>query len=496
MGDNGSNTQSVISGKNVKEEKEGMGSEDDDLADEESGKNHDPKTGKRIKPHPFDPEDDHLNEDRLNEGQFNRLVVDALEMSEKEFAKKHPTMAHRYEDIVAAFSEEDLKNKLTAPEQQELDLSESTNYRELVRIDVEKLQNITKNANDYEEEINKRIVALKSKMRNAPDPIQRKRIQSEIREYEKYRKQYDIARASSAKNAKDASRIEADRVLNKKDDPYTTAADKVTIGTALAGLLGEESVIDEKDFSDKEIRMAYGILNDPRYKGGNQTGAIKAIEGIKAGLSEHPGVKKAIYKTQNEPDNLEENIKVGQKGFYVNIDPRTGEETPLSWPQYQSTWYDENKDEPESRNISTNKLSLKYQVYLDQLGEKIDETKAGGFDFAGDYKTGSAGQWKNTGKTKGRPAKVGDLVGAESKHAHDEMSVSQMSDEDLADYLNVDVKDVKADREHAEEVANDKSQDHAPDNMLEDILRLSGRTEYKGKSTGKGAGTEYKGYGR
>jgi hypothetical protein len=496
MGDNGSNTQSVISGKNVKEEKEGMGSEDDDLADEESGKNHDPKTGKRIKPHPFDPEDDHLNEDRLNEGQFNRLVVDALEMNERDFAKKHPGMAHRYEDIVAAFSEEDLKDKLTAPEQQELDLSESTNYRELVRIDVEKLQNTTKNANDYEEEINKRIVALKSKMRNTPDPIQRKRIQSEIREYEKYRKQYDIARASSAKNAKDASRIEADRVLNKKDDPYTTAADKVTIGTALAGLLGEESVIDEKDFSDKEIRMAYGILNDPRYKGGNQTGAIKAIEGIKAGLSEHPGVKKAIYKTQNEPDNLEENIKVGQKGFYVNIDPRTGEETPLSWPQYQSTWYDENKDEPESRNISTNKLSLKYQVYLDQLGEKIDETKAGGFDFAGDYKTGSAGQWKNTGKTKGRPAKVGDLVGAESKHAHDEMSVSQMSDEDLADYLNVDVKDVKADREHAEEVANDKSQDHAPDNMLEDILRLSGRTEYKGKSTGKGAGTEYKGYGR
>jgi hypothetical protein len=494
MGDNGSNTQSVISGKNVKEEKEGMGSEDDDLADEESGKNHDPKTGKRIKPHPFDPEDDHLNEDRLNEGQFNRLVVDALEMNERDFAKKHPGMAHRYEDIVAAFSEEDLKDKLTAPEQQELDLSESTNYRELVRIDVEKLQNTTKNANDYEEEINKRIVALKSKMRNTPDPIQRKRIQSEIREYEKYRKQYDIARASSAKNAKDASRIEADRVLNKKDDPYTTAADKVTIGTALAGLLGEESVIDEKDFSDKEIRMAYGILNDPRYKGGNQTGAIKAIEGIKAGLSEHPGVKKAIYKTQNEPDNLDENIEIGEKGFYVNVE--NGQERPLTWPQFQSTWYDEFRDDPESRNISTNKLSLKYQVYLDQLGEKIDETKAGGFDFAGDYKTGSAGQWKNTGKTKGRPAKVGDLVGAESKHAHDEMSVSQMSDEDLADYLNVDVKDVKADREHAEEVANDKSQDHAPDNMLEDILRLSGRTEYKGKSTGKGAGTEYKGYGR
>ena len=44
----------------------------------------------------------------------------------------------------------------------------------------------------------------------------------------------------------------------------------------------------------------------------------------------------------------------------------------------------------------------------------------------------------------------------------------------------------------SEEVANDKSADHAPDNMLEDILRLSGYDQYKGKSTGKGAGTEYK----
>ena len=167
MGDNGSNTQSVISGKNVKEEKGDMGSEDDDLADEESGKNHDPKSGKRTKPHPFDPEDDHL----------------------------------------------------------------------------------------------------------------------------------------------------------------------------------QEELIDDEDFSaksiDKEIKMAYGILNDPRFKGGNMAGAIKAIEGIMPGLSEHPGVKKAIYMTQNEPDNLEESIRVGKKGFYVNIDPRTGEESPMTFSQFQSTWFDE-----------------------------------------------------------------------------------------------------------------------------------------------------------
>jgi len=40
-------------------------------------------------------------------------------------------------------------------------------------------------------------------------------------------------------------------------------------------------------------------------------------------------------------------------------------------------------------------------------------------------------------------------------------TISQMSDEDLADYLGVDVEEVKADREAAEEAANEKSMDHA-----------------------------------
>ena len=58
--------------------------------------------------------------------------------------------------------------------------------------------------------------------------------------------------------------------------------------------------------------------------------------------------------------------------------------------------------------------------------EELDETKSGGMEFAGNYKTGSAGQWKNTGKTKGRPAKVGDLVGA--SESFDPMSEPKDSD--------------------------------------------------------------------
>ena len=120
--------------------------------------------------------------------------------------------------------------------------------------------------------------------------------------YEKYKNKYDVGRARSAANAKDASRIEADRRL-RKDDPGMASNDKVSITTALMGLipsLAEESVIDEKDFSDKEIKMAYGILNDPRYKQGNYSGAVSAIEKIAKGLSDDPAISKAIQLTNED----------------------------------------------------------------------------------------------------------------------------------------------------------------------------------------------------
>ena len=52
-------------------------------------------------------------------------------------------------------------------------------------------------------------------------------------------------------------------------------------------------------FSKKEIKMAIGVASDPRYKQGNYTGAVNAIEKIKKGLSKHPQVA-AVLKRQNE----------------------------------------------------------------------------------------------------------------------------------------------------------------------------------------------------
>ena len=48
------------------------------------------------------------------------------------------------------------------------------------------------------------------------------------------------------------------------------------------------------------IKKAYGILNDPRYKQGNYSGAAKAIDKLSPGLSNHPDVKNAMKRANEE----------------------------------------------------------------------------------------------------------------------------------------------------------------------------------------------------
>ena len=59
---------------------------------------------------------------------------------------------------------------------------------------------------------------------------------------------------------------------------------------------------EDKGFSSQQIKMAYGILNDPRYKQGNYSGAVKAIEKIAKGLSNHPDVANALKRANEELD--------------------------------------------------------------------------------------------------------------------------------------------------------------------------------------------------
>jgi len=54
------------------------------------------------------------------------------------------------------------------------------------------------------------------------------------------------------------------------------------------------------EYTTQQIKMAYGVANDKRYKGGNYSGAVKAIEKIAKGLSNHPDVQKVLKRTNEE----------------------------------------------------------------------------------------------------------------------------------------------------------------------------------------------------
>ena len=73
-----------------------------------------------------------------------------------------------------------------------------------------------------------------------------------------------------------------------------------------------DTAITER-LSPKEIKMAVGIASDPRYAKGNMTGAVKAIEKIKKGLSGDKQVA-AVLRKQNE--DIEEAMSSKEKAAH------------------------------------------------------------------------------------------------------------------------------------------------------------------------------------
>jgi hypothetical protein len=70
-------------------------------------------------------------------------------------------------------------------------------------------------------------------------------------------------------------------------------------------------------FTSQQIKQAYGIANDPRYKGGNYSGAVKAIEKLAKGLSKHPDVAKVLMRT-NEGAAVPKDKDTKQPKKYVS----------------------------------------------------------------------------------------------------------------------------------------------------------------------------------
>jgi hypothetical protein len=86
----------------------------------------------------------------------------------------------------------------------------------------------------------------------------------------------------------DAEKLEQE-VIAEKEKEETKAQEVV------------QEYSDEKEkYSDKQIKQAFGILNDPRYKGGDYTGAVNTIEKLAKGLSSHPSVANALKRANEE----------------------------------------------------------------------------------------------------------------------------------------------------------------------------------------------------
>ena len=99
--------------------------------------------------------------------------------------------------------------------------------------------------------------------------------------------------------------------LAKSDDDDMSAGEKEDrkafvrskgIQTAAKKLAKEEVELEE----DMQVKQAIGIASDKRYKGGNMTGAVNAIEKLRKGLSDHPQVKAVLKRQNEETERLDE----------------------------------------------------------------------------------------------------------------------------------------------------------------------------------------------
>jgi len=77
---------------------------------------------------------------------------------------------------------------------------------------------------------------------------------------------------------------------------------------AMAKTNEDDEEKDNQGYTDKEIKMAFGVLNDPRFKGGNYSGAVEVIEKIAKGLSDHPSVKKALMRTNEDLEYIKSKL--------------------------------------------------------------------------------------------------------------------------------------------------------------------------------------------
>ena len=126
-------------------------------------------------------------------------------------------------------------------------------------------------------------------------------------------------------------------------------------------------------FSKKEIKMAIGVASDPRYKGGNYTGAFKAIEKIKKGLASHPQVA-AVLKRQNTSFDPE----IAEAGHDDVASAKNQVKVAMSALQKMETELGKLGDEDSLPTWWTNKVAIavdKLDGMADYLDTQVEEVE-------------------------------------------------------------------------------------------------------------------------
>ena len=126
-------------------------------------------------------------------------------------------------------------------------------------------------------------------------------------------------------------------------------------------------------FSKKQIKMAIGVASDPRYKGGNYTGAFKAIEKIKKGLASHPQVA-AVLKRQNTSFDPE----IAEAGHDDVASAKNQVKVAMSALQKMETELGKLGDEDSLPTWWTNKVAIavdKLDGMADYLDTQVEEVE-------------------------------------------------------------------------------------------------------------------------
>jgi hypothetical protein len=106
--------------------------------------------------------------------------------------------------------------------------------------------------------------------------------------------------------------VQKGTAMAKKRQEKEREAGKKSVSTAdLAARMPKKEA-----HNPKHVKQAVGIASDPRYKGGNMTGATKVINKLSKGLSDHPQVK-AVLKRQNEGIKTFAEISKGMASRYI-----------------------------------------------------------------------------------------------------------------------------------------------------------------------------------